>query len=163
MILTYPVQSQTAQKIITTYDNFGLTEDSGEFLTGTLLTQWARAGLIDTFLQSGEWHFQLFVPTRAVWINLSESFNSAILDLPDNVLKKDFILYDNVTEEAIIPDSLYFEEWTFSQKAIRKFKIKKTDNNHFIYGNLSPGFQPAVSKSNLNKKAKEEKKKKEKK
>ena len=163
MIVSFQVQSQTAQKIVTTYDSFGLTEDSGELQTYALLTKWARAGLLDTVLQAGEWHFQMYAPRRAVWIDLPEHFNSAILDLPDNILKKDFILYDDVTEEAIIPDSLYYEEWTFSQKAVKEFRIKKTNNDHFVYHNLSPGFLPAKHKSDLDKKAKKEKEKKEKK
>ncbi len=168
LIGTCPVASQIQQKIVVTYDTFGLTDDSGEFTTHNLLTQWARAGLIDTVLLPGiggnfEWHFQMYAPRRAVWIDLPENFNSAIIYLPGNIQDKDFILYDDVSGEAIIPDSLYYEEWTFPQKSVRKFKVKKINNNHFVYHNLSPGFLPAKHKSDLDKKAKEEKEKKEKK
>jgi len=157
------VLCQTAQKIVATYDGFGIGNDSGELVTKYKLQTWSRAGLIDTVFHGGEWHYLLYVPTRAVWTDLPEYFDSAIIDISGNILTKDLLVYELPTMEAIIPDSLYYEEWTFSEKAVRKFRKKKQNNNDFIYHNLSNGFKPAKHKSDLNDKAKEAKEKKEKK
>lgn len=141
-------------------------------MTNMLLTKWARAGLIDTVLLSGadgnfDWHFRMLVPTRAVWTDLPEFFDSAIIDIPGNIQGKDIIVFevnpDGSFKEAIIPDSLYFEQWIYSEKTIQKFKKKKQNNNDFLYHNLSPGFKPAKHKDDLDDKAKKEKEKKEKK
>lgn len=169
MLGNYLALCQIPQKIVTTYgeNGFALGSSSDELTTGLKLRDYARAGLIDTFFQAGEWHYRVFVPVKAVWINLPNHFDSAVLDLPDNIAKKDLILYeinpDGSFKEAIIPDSLWVEEWEFSKKKVRKLDpFIKRDNNDFIYYNLSPGFYPAKHKKDLDKKAKKEKEKKDK-
>jgi len=128
--------------------------------------------LIDTVWVEGEWHFLLYVPTRVVWyesITYPIYFDSAIITVLGNIQGKDLLVFeinsDSTFKEVIIPDSLYYEEWIYSKmkvRKVRKFRIKKDNNNHFIYHNLSPGFKVARHKSDLNDKAKKAKKEKEK-
>lgn len=83
--------------------------------------------------------------------------------MPDNIMKQDLLIYDWDTEEAVIPDTIWIEEWIFSKKKIRKLDpIAKQNNDDFVYHNLSPGFYPAKHKSDLDEKAKKAKEKREK-
>ncbi len=100
----------------------------------------------------------MYVPIKAVWINLPKYFSTEIIQTPGNIVKKDAILVDWTTEEGIIPDTLYIEEWEFSKKKIRKLDpIIKKSKNDFIYHYLSPGLKIATGKADLDRKAKKAK------
>ncbi len=163
MIQSYQARCQTPQKIVVDFE-LVFQGDSIDFGQWLQLRDWARSSLIDSFEQDGIWNYRMFVPIKAVYLDLPEHFDSAIYPTPDNILKNGYVLYEYHSGNSIIPDSLYFEEWVFSlgKKDVRKFKVKKQNNNDFIYHNLSPGFKPAKHKSDLDDKAKVEKDKKEK-
>ena len=139
-------------------NGFGIGEDATELTCKSKLIEYARAGLIDSFMIGSERHFRMYVPIKAVWINLPKYFSTEIIQTPGNIVKKDAILVDWTTEEGIIPDTLYIEEWEFSKKKIRKLDpIIKKSKNDFIYHYLSPGLKIATGKADLDRKAKKAK------
>ncbi len=114
--------------------------------------------MIDSFFEGSEKHYRMYVPVKMVWVNLPEFYDTAIIQTPDHVLKQQAFLYNWTTGEAIIPDTIFIEEWEFSKKKIRKLlPIVKKNDNDYIYHYLSPGLKPAKSKSELDKKAKKAK------
>jgi hypothetical protein len=122
------------------------------------LIKYSRAGLIDSFFVGPEKHYRMYVPVRIVWSNLPQYYSTEVIQTPDNITKQDAIIVNWTTEEGVIPDSIFIEEWEFSKKKIRRLPVVvKSGPNDFIYGHLSPAFSPAKSKSDLDKKAKKAK------
>ena len=164
-LITSQALCQIQHQIVTTYgrNSFALGSDLEELITKGKLIKYSRAGLIDSFMVGSEKHYRLYVPVKAVWSNLPQYFDTAVIQLPDNILKQDLVVYDYLTEEAIIPDTLWIAEWEFSKKKIRKLNpIVKKNKNDYIYHYLSEGMKPAKHKQELDDKAKKEKAKKEK-